>query len=713
MTTFATTGFTESVVTSASGLTGPTAMEFSPTGELFVLEQGGAAKLVRADGTTFTALSLTVDSGGERGLLGIAFDPSYDGAGPNTDYVYLYYTSPRVGMANPPNNQISRYEVTGADTDTPIFGSPTLIRELPPEDEDNNPATDGDSNHNGGAIHFGTDGKLYVAVGDHNYDPPVATDHPSQKTDTPFGKILRLNPDGSNPTDTPNPFFTGSTSDWQGSIWALGLRNPFTFAVEPGTGRLFINDVGEGTWEEINLGVAGANYGWAGSALPLEGFETSTPWTNYHDPQMAYDHSGATAPSPSSSAIAGGVFYPVGGVFGSSFAGKYFYADLGGRYIRVFDPENPGSDGTPDTSVNFATALTTSAPVDLKVDAAGNLYYIARGGTGEVYRISANNVAAAQLFYNESAFDGDDAAIGVADDGAIAVDKSAYLPGAGLAGFESVSSYARGINGLMIDLAGGGTHGSITANDFVFKVGNSNSPNTWGAGPAPAAVSVRLGAGVSGSDRVEITWASGAIVNTWLEVQVLANARTGLPANDVFFFGSLVGDTGSPTATSFTTTTADASTIVAGGLGPAGGISNVRDIDKSNTITVAGDRGAALANVGSITRLNVGTGGPFAPQGDSVSASAAGDSVSASAAGDAGIASALAAAPRENLAAQRRWPVTIARSLATATPARGAATSYAQLLTAVALEEDDDDEARVDDDVLEALADGIVGPWPR
>ncbi|MGD9724313.1 MAG: IPT/TIG domain-containing protein [Pirellulales bacterium] len=311
---------------------------------------------------------------------------------------------------------------------------------------------------------------------------------------------------------------------------------------------------------------------------------------------------------------------------------------------------------------------------------------------------SGGAVVRRHLFYNQSGYDGDNPAINAADDAAIAAAKSAYLPGAGLAGFESVSSYARGINGLMIDLAGGGTHGSITANDFVFKVGNSNSPNTWGAGPAPAAVSVRLGAGVSGSDRVEITWTSGAIKNTWLEVQVLANARTGLPANDVFFFGSLVGDTGSPTATSFTTTTADASTIVAGGLGPAGGISNVRDIDKSNTITVAGDRGAALANVGSITRLNVGTGGPFAPQGDSVSASAAGDS---------GIASALAAAPRENLAAQRRWPVTIARSLATATPARGAATSYAQLLAAVALEEDDDDDARVDDDVLEALADGI------
>jgi hypothetical protein len=253
----------------------------------------------------------------------------------------------------------------------------------------------------------------------------------------------------------------------------------------------------------------------------------------------------------------------------------------------------------------------------------------------------------------------------------------------------------------MIDLAGTGTHASITASDFAFKVGNNNSPSGWGPGPAPAAVSVRLGAGVSGSDRVEITWASGAIVNTWLEVQVLANGRTGLPANDVFFFGNLVGDTGAPTATSFTTTTADAATIVAGGLGAAGGVTNVRDIDKSNTVTVAGDRAAALASVGSITRLNVGTGGPFAPTGEAAGASDA-------AAGDRGIASALAAAPKDNLAGERRLPVTIARSLATLAPARAAATSYAQLLVAVAMEDaDESDDAAVEEDLLDVLAESL------
>ena len=161
------TGFTETLIGSI-GISSPTAMEFSPVGELFVLEQGGEATLVLSPTSTHTALSLTVDSSGERGLLGIAFDPDYDGTGPNTDYVYLYYTVPRESPTNPANNQLSRYEVTGAGTATPSFGSPTIIRDLPPEDEDGDPTTNGDDNHNGGAIHFGPGGKVYVEVGDSN-----------------------------------------------------------------------------------------------------------------------------------------------------------------------------------------------------------------------------------------------------------------------------------------------------------------------------------------------------------------------------------------------------------------------------------------------------------------------------------------------------------------------------------------------------------------
>src|SRR4029079_17269875 len=136
------------------------------TGQIFVLEQGGAAKLVRPNGTTFTAVQLNVDQNGERGLLGIAFDPSYDGAGPNIDRVYLYYTVPRSSLTSPSHNRVSRFIVNNAGTNSPTFTNEQVIREIPPEDEDGKPQTDGDTNHNGGALHFGPDGKLYVAVGD-------------------------------------------------------------------------------------------------------------------------------------------------------------------------------------------------------------------------------------------------------------------------------------------------------------------------------------------------------------------------------------------------------------------------------------------------------------------------------------------------------------------------------------------------------------------
>ena len=140
-------GFTEVGVT--SGLSAPTNMQFAPDGRLFVLEQAGAVKLVHSDGTTFTAKQLTVDSNGERGLLGIAFDPNYAA----NHFVYLYYTNPNAGgTATGVHNQISRFVVDDTDPQHPTFGSETPILDL------NNLSSA--TNHNGGSIHFGADGML-------------------------------------------------------------------------------------------------------------------------------------------------------------------------------------------------------------------------------------------------------------------------------------------------------------------------------------------------------------------------------------------------------------------------------------------------------------------------------------------------------------------------------------------------------------------------
>src|SRR3977135_3835935 len=226
-------GFVES--TFASGLSSPTAMEFAPDGRLFVCLQGGNLRVIKNGVLLPTPfLSLTVDSAGERGLLGIAFDPNFA----SNNFVYVYYTVP----GSVAHNRVSRFTANG---DVAVAGSETVVLDL-----DN---LSGASNHNGGAIHFGPDGKLYIAVGEN------ANGSNSQTLANLLGKILRINADGTIPTD--NPFFNTATGKNR-AIWALGLRNPFTFAFQPGTGRLFLNDVGQSTWEEINDGIAGSNYGW-------------------------------------------------------------------------------------------------------------------------------------------------------------------------------------------------------------------------------------------------------------------------------------------------------------------------------------------------------------------------------------------------------------------------------------------------------------------
>jgi Ca2+-binding RTX toxin-like protein len=165
-------------------------------------------------------------------------------------------------------------------------------------------------------------------------------------------------------------------------------------------------------------------------------------------------------------------------------------------------------------------------------------------------------VVGRRIFYNQSGtaspliYDGNNAAINSNDDRAIATDKVALLPGAGPATFASVSTYSKGINGIMIDIAG--AHGTITASDFIFRVGNNNSRSDWTAAPTPTSVSVRVGAGVSGSDRIEIVWPNNAIEKKWLEVTTKANANTLLAQNpalplgqaDIFYFGNVIGDTG-------------------------------------------------------------------------------------------------------------------------------------------------------------------------
>lgn len=318
-------------------------MEIAPDGRIFVCQQGGSLRVIKNGALLSTPfLTLSVDANGERGLLGIAFDPNFA----TNNFLYVYYTV----ATSPRRNRVSRFTANG---DVAVPGSETVILEL-----DN---LTGATNHNGGAIHFGPDGKLYIAVGEN------ATAANAQTLSNMLGKILRINPNPGDLIPSDNPFFNQANGNNR-SIWALGLRNPFTFAFQPGTGRMFINDVGQDAWEEINDGIAGSNYGWN----VVEG-PSANP--NFRAPLFAYQH----GISPTTGcAIAGGAFYnPATVQFPPSFIGKYFFADLCSGWIRVFDPSNGTASG-------FASGI--SNPVDLKVGADGSLYYLARGSNA-VFRV--------------------------------------------------------------------------------------------------------------------------------------------------------------------------------------------------------------------------------------------------------------------------------------------------------------------------------------
>lgn len=319
-------------------------MQFAPDGRLFVCLQGGQLRVIK-DGTLLPTpfLSVTTDPVGERGLLGIAFDPDFQ----FNNFVYVYYTT----TTSPRRNRVSRFTANG---DVAAPGSEFIVVEL-----DN---LSGATNHNGGAMHFGPDGKLYLAVGE-NANPAYA-----QTLSNRHGKILRLNSDGSIPED--NPFFDIAIGANR-SIWALGLRNPFTFAFQPKSGRMFINDVGQTSWEEINDGIAGSNYGW-----PIT--EGPTSDQQFTAPLFSYGH----GPGPTTGcAIAGGAFYnPTIIRFPLSYVGRYFFADLCNGWIRVLDPAD-------NTVAGFATGIAN--PVDLKVSADGSLYYLARGA-GAVFKVESN-----------------------------------------------------------------------------------------------------------------------------------------------------------------------------------------------------------------------------------------------------------------------------------------------------------------------------------
>ncbi len=346
------------------------------SGRLFVVEQAGTIRIYKNGAllaTPFLDISGLVTCCGEQGLLSVAFHPKYASNG----YFYVYYVNT---LVSPGDITIARYHVS-ANPDVADPASAQIVLVVP------HPTN---ANHNGGQLYFSpTDGYLYVGTGDGGSggDPP----NNAQTLSVLLGKMLRLDVDGTGavpcgqtgakPYAIPasNPF-AGSDTDCK-EIWAYGLRNPWRFAFDRVTGDLFIGDVGQNLYEEIDFqpvtSTGGENYGWR----MMEGLHCYNPSNNCNDgsltlPILEHNHN---SPNGGWCAIIGGLRYRGSAI--PSLYGDYVYSDscLGDLYAAT-----AGAGGSWTTSLLLATSLSVSS---FGEDEAGELYVANLGG--KIYRLDA------------------------------------------------------------------------------------------------------------------------------------------------------------------------------------------------------------------------------------------------------------------------------------------------------------------------------------
>jgi glucose/arabinose dehydrogenase len=360
-------------------------MAFAPDGRIFVWQKSGVVRIVKNGQvlpTPFLDISAQVNSVGDRGFWGFALDPDFASNG----YVYTTYVYESGGdpqSQDPRTSRLTRITADPTNPDVALPGSEVVLLgsvsgagcSAQPAGADCIPAES--VAHTIGDIVFAADGTMFVGNGDGAHaivDPGTLR---AQDLDSYSGKILHINKDGSAVAD--NPFYDGSNSV-RSKVWLYGVRNPFRFSLQPGTGELWLGDVGWNAWEEVDHGVKGGNLGWpcyegndvvsAYSAMaPCTTLAPSSVTFPYH----TYDHSvGSTA--------IGGPFYS-GSVYPNQYHGNLFFADYVGGFIKrvVFDASN-----NPVGVETFATNVDT--PVGLVLGPDGLIYYLSFA-SGQIRRI--------------------------------------------------------------------------------------------------------------------------------------------------------------------------------------------------------------------------------------------------------------------------------------------------------------------------------------
>lgn len=333
----------------ASGLDLPLGLVNAGDSRLFIIQQRGTIVIwdgTRVLPTPFLDVRSLVSCCGERGLLGLAFHPQFRTNG----FFFIDYTATNGDIT------IARYRVS-ADGDRADASSATIVLTIPHRQF---------SNHNGGQLQFGPDGFLYAGTGDGGSagDP----NNNAQNRSVLLGKILRIDV-------TSLPYSIPPSNPFHDEVWAYGLRNPWRFSFDRATGDLWIGDVGQNQYEEVDLqratSIGGENYGWR----VMEGFHCFNPSTNCSAPSstppvVEYSH------SDGSCSITGGYRYR--GVF-ARMRGIYFYADYCSGVIW-------GAKENPDGSWTGTRMLTTSADItSFGEDLNGELYVVDQRGA--VYQL--------------------------------------------------------------------------------------------------------------------------------------------------------------------------------------------------------------------------------------------------------------------------------------------------------------------------------------
>lgn len=371
-------------VSVVTGLGAPTDIAFLPNGRMLITTQGGTLYSATTAGTKNVAYSVpAICSDFERGLLGVAVDPSFN----SNSYVYLFYTfnknnSCAANSSSSPVNRVSRFTYNSS-SNTLSGGSETVL-------VDNMPSPNG--NHNAGDLGFGKDGFLYISIGDGGCDLSNSSlcagqNTNARKTNILTGKILRVTRDGGIPAGNP---FTGSdsgvcavngrtTATYCRETYAWGLRNPFRFAFDPNASetKVYVNDVGQGTWEEIDNLVAGADYGWnvrEGGCANGSTTNCGAPPSGMTNPIYAYQHG-------SCNSITSGAFVP-NGIWPSQYNGAYLFSD----YTCGLTWQLTGSSGS-FSRTQFASGAGVISMAFGPSGSTQALYYTTYDGGGLVRKI--------------------------------------------------------------------------------------------------------------------------------------------------------------------------------------------------------------------------------------------------------------------------------------------------------------------------------------